>query len=269
MSHNADVFLGDRPQARNAAIAVGLGILGIVILLIVSTIVGVIGVTLGLSLGVALIVGSVFGQYLGFLGLSVTYFRRRGFTREHITSYLGIRWPTLRELGIVIGGYLAILLLSLVIGLFVEFLGLETAEGAERQVSGIEDPSPLLAVGALALMFFVVGPCEEVLYRGVVQGRLREHFDAVPAILIASAVFAVVHVIALAGSVAGAIVTIGILFVTANVLGFVYEYTGNIVVPTLLHAMHNSILLIVLLYGPELEQEAAVLVPALLTPLGL
>jgi membrane protease YdiL (CAAX protease family) len=235
----------------------------------VSTVIGAIGAALGLSLTVALIVGSILGQYIGFLGLSVTYFRRRGFTRENITSYLGVRWPTLRELGIVVGGYLAILALSLVIGLFVEFLDLETAQGAERQVSGIEDPSPLLAVGALALMFFVVGPCEEVLYRGVVQGRLREHFDTVPAILIASVVFACAHVIALAGSVVGAIVTIGILFVTANVLGFVYEYTGNIVVPTLLHAMHNSILILALLYGPQLEAEAAVLAPALLAPLGL
>lgn len=269
MPDNADVFLGDRPQARNAAIAIGLGALGIVILLLVSTVIGLIGTALGLSLTAALIVGSILGQYVGFLGLSVTYFRRRGFTRDHLTSYLGVRWPTLRELGIVVGGYLAILALSLVIGLFVEFLGLETAQGAERQVSGIEDPSPLLAVGALALMFLVVGPCEEVLYRGVVQGRLREHFDAVPAILIASVVFACAHVIALAGSVVGAIVTIGILFVTATVLGVVYEYTGNIVVPTLLHAMHNSILILALLYGPQLEAEAAVLAPALLVPLGL
>ena len=52
------------------------------------------------------------------------------------------------------------------------------------------------------------------------------------------------------------LVTVGILFVPALVLGAVYEYTGNLVVPSLLHSIHNSVIVTILLFGPELDESA-------------
>jgi membrane protease YdiL (CAAX protease family) len=111
-------------------------------------------------------------------------------------------------------------------------------------------------------MFLVVGPCEEFLFRGVVQSRLRESLSAAPAIVVASAVFAPAHVISLSGGGAsGVAIAIGLLVFPSLLFGVVYEYTGNLVVVALMHALYNSILLsllyIVIAYGPELERAAA------------
>ena len=113
-----------------------------------------------------------------------------------------------------------------------------------------------------------VGPCEEILYRGVVQGRLRESLPAAPAIVIASAVFAVIHVMALTGGISGRLTTVAVLFFPSLVFGAVYEYTGNIVVPALLHSLHNAVIFTLLYasiaYADELGGAAeggAVLLP--------
>lgn len=259
-----DGFLSDRPRARAAGVAVGIGILGVVILVAVTMLVGSVAVGIGLSTGVAIVLGTVLGQYLGFAGLALTYLRRRGFTWDQIKRYLGVRTPTARELGLVVLGQLAIFAILIVVGIFFEFLDLEGAEneGADAAAGAVE-AEPLLFIAIVLGMFLVVGPCEELLFRGGMQGRLRERFSAPAAIVLTSAVFAPVHVVALAGgSIVAILVTISVLFVTSLVLGAVYEYTGNIVVPTLLHGLHNTIVLTVTVFGPE---ETATLVQALIT----
>jgi membrane protease YdiL (CAAX protease family) len=109
-------------------------------------------------------------------------------------------------------------------------------------------------------MFLVVGPSEEVLYRGIVQGRLRESLPAVPAIAIASGIFAFIHVMALTGGVSGRLTTVAILFFPSLVFGAVYEYTENLVVPALLHGLHNAViftlLYITVTYSDELQEMA-------------
>jgi len=83
----------------------------------------------------------------------------------------------------------------------------------------------------------------------------------------ASAIFASVHVVALAGDPAGMLVTVFILFFPATVFGAVYEYTGNIVVPALLHAIHNSVIVSLIFLAPEGEEGEAIL--SLLALVGL
>ncbi|PSP95548.1 hypothetical protein BRC84_03010 [Halobacteriales archaeon QS_1_68_44] len=93
---------------------------------------------------------------------------------------------------------------------------------------------------------------------GVVQNRLRERLSAVPAVAVAGVLFAAVHVISAVGDPA-AVGTLIVLLVPAGlVLGAVYEYTGNLVVPWLVHSTHNSVLLTAILVGGP-EQGAAVL----------
>jgi membrane protease YdiL (CAAX protease family) len=252
----------DESALAAVARAGGLAALGIVLLAVVSAIASAIGVGLGLSTVLVFGLGTAIGQYVGFIGLAVSYLQRRGLDREGIRSYLGVRWPTLREVGIVFAGYLALVLLLLVAAAIAQLL---LPEGAENQgAAAIGDAnSPLVYVGALAFMFLVVGPSEEVLYRGVVQNRIRETLSPVPAIIIASGIFAAVHVIALAGSLTAMLTTVTILLVPGIVLGVVYEYTGNIVVPAVLHGTHNSILITLLFFGPGAEENAT-LVPALI-----
>lgn len=249
---------GEESPLRTVGVAAGLGIAGIVGLAVVSAVVGLAGTAAGLGFG-ALFVGSVaVGQYIGFIGLGLGYLRSRGFEWTGVRSYLGVRLPSLRELGVIVAGYAAILvLLAVVAGVASVFL----PTPAENQSATAAAENPELIPALVVVMFLVVGPSEELLYRGIVQNRLREHLSAVPAIAIATAIFASVHVVALAGNPSAVAVTVLILFVPGLVLGVVYEYTGNLVVPWLLHSTHNSVLLALLLVGQQMEGAPGILTP--------
>jgi len=235
--------------------AVVLGVLGPVIavggglgVLALSTVLG------GLPAAVSIVLTLIIGQYVAFGGLALGYLRWRGFDGAGIRSYLGIRRPRLSELGLVVGGWVLIVVTLFVVSSLVSVLGAETASNQSAEVA-MQNPGliPLFIVA----MFLVVGPSEEVLYRGVVQGRLRESLPAVPAIGLASGIFAFIHVMALTGGISGRLTTVVILFFPSLVFGAVYEYTENLVVPALLHGLHNAVIFTVLYltiaYGEELR----------------
>jgi membrane protease YdiL (CAAX protease family) len=241
---------------RTVGTAAGIGILGIVLLALISVVVVLVSSPLGLSAGVLLVVGTAIGQYVGFGGLALGYLRRRGFTWEQVRSYVGVRIPSLREIGVVVAGYLAIVvLLVIVAGIASMFL----PEPAENEATGVAADNPGIVPGMVLMMFLVVGPMEELLFRGIIQNRIRERLDAIPAIVIASAIFATVHVVALAGDPSGMLVTVFILFFPATVFGAVYEYTGNVVVPALLHAIHNSVIVSLIFLSPDVGDGEAIL----------
>ena len=238
----------DESAWRAVGKATGLGIAGIILLVIVSVVVVLVSSPIGLSAGVLLIVGTAIGQYVGFGGVALGYLSNRGFTWEQMRSYLGVRVPTLRELAVVVAGYVAIVMLLIVVaGIASVFL----PEPAENQAVDTTTENPGIVPFMILMMFLVVGPMEELLFRGIVQNRLRERFPAIPAIAIASAIFAAVHVVALAGSPTGMLVTVFILFFPATVFGTVYEFTGNLVAPALLHALHNSVIVGLIFLAPE------------------
>jgi membrane protease YdiL (CAAX protease family) len=252
---------------RTVGVAAGLGILGVLLLVVFSALSSLVLFAFQVPETATLAVATAVGQYLGFMGLGVRYLQRRGYTRADIQSYLGIRRPSIRELGLVLLGWLAIFVMVIVVSLVVQAFLPEPAqnEGASQFTEGATNPAVLAA--GVAFMFVVVGPCEEFLYRGIVQNRLRERLSAAPAILIAAAVFASVHVVALSGGDPVAMATtVGILFVPALVLGAMYEYTGNLVVVSLLHGLHNSVILSVVFLGPS-GGEAAAFVTTLLSTL--
>ncbi|WP_138004485.1 CPBP family intramembrane glutamic endopeptidase [Halalkalirubrum salinum] len=250
---------------RAIAAALGLGLGGPAIALLSSLGIALLSLVVELSLGVTLALGLFFGQYVAFAGLAIAYLRYRGLEWADVRSYLGVRFPSLKEFGLVIGGWIVIFALILIISTIIQAIGTQPAENQTAVLAG-ENPDIILPL--ILAMFLVVGPCEEILYRGVVQGRLRESLPAIPSIIIASAIFAVVHVMALTGGAGAMALTVSILFVPSLVFGAIYEYTGNIVVPALLHGVHNSVLLgllyITIAYGDELGEmagQAALVVP--------
>ncbi|ESS03007.1 MAG: putative metal-dependent membrane protease [uncultured archaeon A07HR67] len=256
------VDLGDTADDDSPAVAVvvavGLGVLGPAIALVGGLGVSLLGaVAGGVSLAVNIVLTLIVGQYVAFGGLAVGYLAWRGFDRAGIVSYLGVRRPSLKELGLVVGGWVVIVVTLFVVSAIVQLLGTETASNQSAEVA-MQNPAiiPLFIVA----MFLVVGPSEEILYRGVVQGRLRESLPAAPAIAIASGIFALIHVMALTGGLSGRLTTVGILFFPSLVFGAVYEYTDNLIVPALLHGLHNAVLFTILyvsiVYGEELQQVA-------------
>ena len=251
------IMRGEESQLRTVGIAAGIGVLGMVLLVLGTVAAALLLIPFGIADPFFLVIGTSVGQLVGFGGLGLWYLRRRGYDWSSIRSYLGIRIPTLREIGVIVGGYVGIIIALIVISVVVTLFLPDPAENQGAQAAA-ENPEIIPAM--ILMMLFIVGPCEELLYRGVVQNRLRENFDVLPSIAIASFIFAAVHVVALAGDLVGILVTIMILFFPAMIFGWVYEYTGNLVVPALLHGIHNSILLTMLFFAPELEEADAVIV---------
>jgi len=251
---------GGGSPLRTVGVAFGLGIAGILGLLAATTIVG--GVVFGVgaftgrepSLVFSFVVPFVVGQVVAFVGVSLGYLRWRGLNREEIGAYLGIRRPSVVESVIALLGPILVLVTALTVSSLVLFFGTEPAQNQGAQVT-LENPSiiPIMIVA----MLLVVGPCEEILFRGVIQSRARETLSAVPAILLAAAVFAPAHVVSLTGGVSAVATSISILFVPSLIFGAVYEYTENLVVVAAMHGLYNSLLLtigyIAIRYGPEME----------------
>lgn len=233
------------PRTRAFGASYGLGLAGAVLALVLSVlaIAGLTGLTsIGVSVPLSgrLIVLFVAGQYIPFIGLPLLYFRWRGLSATDIREYLGIRIPTLKEFGIVLGGLLAVGVLALGTAWIVtQVLGLTPAENnAGRLAQEAPRLIPILVVASLV----VIGPSEETLFRGLVQNRLRESFSAPVAITLAAVLFAAIHVTALSGGSGARLVTIGILLIPSFVFGAAYEYTENLVVPALIHGLWNALL---------------------------
>jgi membrane protease YdiL (CAAX protease family) len=182
-----------------------------------------------------LVIGlSIVLQGVGF-GIAVAVYM--ALTREF--DLLKYRLPTLRDLGWSVGGLVALFVGYLAIAAIVSQLGVDTAENAIVE-QGRQNPQLVLYLIPLAI--FVVGPSEELLFRGAIQGVLRRAYAPLPAIVIASLLFGVAHVFALSGSGTGVLVYISVTFVLGCILGFVYERTSNLVVPALIHGVYNAIL---------------------------
>ena len=156
-------------------------------------------------------------------------------------SFLDLRMPGLRELGYVVAGTAAILAGNLAIGLAFERAGVDSASHTIIQTAEA-DPTILLVL--VPLSYLVIAPGEELLYRNVVQKSLREWYSPVAGVVVASAIFAAVHLPAYSSqgsTLMATLATLAVVFVLALVLGAVYERTGNVVVSILVHGTFNAI----------------------------
>ncbi|SMO32822.1 CPBP family intramembrane glutamic endopeptidase [Halorubrum cibi] len=179
------------------------------------------------------------GQFAGFLAAVGGYLV---FTDQR--DLLRVARPSLREVGIVVGAGVALLALQYGALFTLRQVGLST--GQNQAVVPAGDPvGYYLAMVAVSLL--VVGPVEEILFRGVVQGGLRRAFDAAPAILIASALFGLVHLSGIQGTRAEQWAYVGVVVVLGCVLGVLYERTENVLVPGLAHGVYNAAIYAVLL----------------------
>lgn len=157
-------------------------------------------------------------------------------------SYLRISKPSLREAGLAV---LATVVLFVALGLVtvvIEQLGLSTTE---HSVSQSADENPAVLLPLIPLSILVTGPAEELLFRGVIQTRLRESFDMTAAVVIAAAVFSLVHIPAYglgSGFNIALLTTLVVLFLLGGLLGAAYEYTGNLFVPIIAHGVFNAVI---------------------------
>lgn len=240
---------GDPSTVRTLLAAAGIGVLGIVLLQLAVLVVGLTGEAAGLSVvpeegeEIGLFPRTVLnglGQIIAFGGLAAGYLRWRGNTLSRARARLGIHRPSARELGVGTAGLVGMFLLLVGVGTIVSVF---TTPAQNTATEGLSD-NPQIIPAMVVVMLLIVGPFEELLYRGVVQTRLRERFSVRASVLVASLVFAVIHAGALQGTLLQTVATVVILFTVSLVLGYLYEYTGNLVIPALVHGLYNSVQLV-------------------------
>lgn len=163
---------------------------------------------------------------------------------------LHVRKPTLLDLVYVLAGFvlvgaasvILVMVVSVVIATLESLFGITVEFGQNAVITtGRENPTAFLYMIPVAL--FVVGPGEELVFRGVVQGLFRRVIGVWPAIIVASVLFGLGHYFAISSGNAWTY-----LFVAGAmglVLGAIYEHTENIVVPAAIHGVWNAFLFVV------------------------
>ncbi|MXR50880.1 CPBP family intramembrane metalloprotease [Halovenus sp. WSH3] len=232
--HGYDVVRTDRPFAVYAA--VGLMVLSFLIGQAVS--IAAVPV-LGLDQAPLVVYPTLFVvQYAGFALVAVgfLYATHRGL------AYVDLSLPSPRQVGIIVGGVVASFVIWAVASLIVANLGLPATDHALFDPS--DDATPTLLLVLVPLVLFVNGPVEELLYRNVIQKYLTERFSVPVAIVIASAVFALAHVPAYYSAGLTALsFTLTLLFVISCLWGWIYDYTGSLLVVSAIHGLYNAVLI--------------------------
>jgi len=177
-------------------------------------------------------------QFLGFILAVLAYVTYAG-ERDLIP----VSVPGIRDVAWMIAGFVGVFVAAYAVGIVVTVLGLETAQNAAIAEG---QANPDFFIYLIPITVLLVGPGEELLFRGVVQGQLRRAYGPIPAILGASALFGAVHVVALGDTgtlfSSGALVYIAVAGALGVVLGTIYEFSENIVVPGVVHGLWNAML---------------------------
>jgi membrane protease YdiL (CAAX protease family) len=173
--------------------------------------------------------GNVLGQFatvLGFLLAPLVIARSSG------ASSLG---EALRRLGVRRFRPSAFKWMAAAIGAYLLFAILYTALFGVPEQEDIADGFGPIPVQVL-LIVFGAGIFEEVAFRGMIFGGLRERLPRVAAALVAGAIFGIPH--AFTGiSAVPPLIALGFIFC------LLYEKTGSIVPGILLHMLNNSVAL--------------------------
>jgi membrane protease YdiL (CAAX protease family) len=154
---------------------------------------------------------------------------------------LRARLPNLRDVGMIALGFVVVLLFGIILNRVAILFGIELAENVAIE-TGREHPELFLYYIPISIL--LVGPAEELLFRGAVQGFFRRSFGVAPGIVLASILFGLVHIPALVGS-GSQLGYVGIAVGLGLILGALYEYSGNILVPALAHGIYNASIYVV------------------------
>lgn len=122
------------------------------------------------------------------------------------------------------------------------WLGIEA--GVQDHLRRFVDEGGASSPWAWASMAVIIPVCEEVLFRGALYGALRRMVSPAGAMVVSALAFGVAHDPAVIVPVA----SLGWLF------AWVYERTGSLAAPCLLHMLNNSYTLSLAAFFPDLFQ---------------
>lgn len=221
------------------SVAVGLAAAGFLLSpLLLSVVVSLSALEVPIQSTIEYVVSTLI-QGIAFVGVVLAYMYYAG--RPNL---LDIRWPsldgrTLRDAGWVVVGFIVLFVAAQAVALLLQQLGFRP--GTNVIVRAVRQ-DPALALFLIVLSFVAVGPGEETLFRGGVQGVLRDAFSPVSAVVLSSAFFGLAHATAIvaASGVGGVVGYILSAFLLGLVLGGLYEYTNDLLIPIVVHGAYNA-----------------------------
>ena len=198
----------------------------------------------------SLVVGFVlFGMGIDYLDLPFSFALIATPINE--TIILGItllfaryKGASLKELGLKKASFKILAIVS-VLAVFLFLLGLSISVG-EENFFGPDPTGELVAelmmprdsfqlITLIVLSLVLVGPCEELAFRGFVQKGFENSFGKMKGLLIASVLFGLLHGLNTLYAIVPA-------FAAGLVLGYVWQKTGgNTTASALMHGINNSI----------------------------
>lgn len=233
------MWLRDPESPTRDAVRVGIEVVLLAITaLVISAVAGVAFLVpllvLGYDVGATWVfAGATAAGQVGFLLTAYVFVRRRDLR-------VPVEAPSRSDL-VAVGGGVVLAMLAASGLSYVLFL-LDVVPGSVIGEMAAADPTILLALAALSVV--LIAPAEELLFRGAIQGRLRTRFGPVPSIVGSSLLFGSIHL----ANYTGALVPVvgGALLISAvgAILGALYERTGNLAVPVLVHATYNVVFLV-------------------------
>jgi membrane protease YdiL (CAAX protease family) len=146
--------------------------------------------------------------------------------------------PSLRDLAWMLGGSVLLYVLLVSLSALLAAAGIETAT---NEVITQGRQNPVLFLYLIPITFLFVAPAEELIYRGIVQGLLRDAYGVVPGVVFATLLFGSSHIFALLSSDGGQISAVALVVVLGLVLATIYEHTENLAVPIVIHGIFNAV----------------------------
>lgn len=223
-------------RGRTLAVSIGLLAIAVVASAVVSGGAALGYLALGGSLAspTALLLFTALGQIV-LLALGYLFVTRR-------LGGVNAAVPSTRHLGLIAGG--SVLVLVVIFGGSEALAAVGLAAPADAMLVAAESqPSILLAFAALSLV--LIGPAEELFFRGAVQGNLRTAFGPATAIGLTSMLFGGVHLTGfLSAGVPLSLAVVGSLslnVLSAVIFGALYERSGTLTVPAIVHGLTNAV----------------------------
>lgn len=171
---------------------------------------------------------------------------------------LHFKRPSLKDIGVIFLGLFVIFSILTVLGLGLIYYYTSMSSGG---IESIENGGHLLSDAVLTWwiyllaiigMYTIVGPVEELLFRHKLQNVFKKNYSIAQSIVATNAIFAVFHipVLIITGDLLMILYPLVGIFLLGSIFSIQYEYTSNLLIPSLTHSTYNSILLTILFLVP-------------------
>ncbi|WP_323190877.1 type II CAAX endopeptidase family protein [Halostella sp. PRR32] len=224
-------------MTRTTVVSSGVGFLGYLALNVASLLVYLV-----LWLTVWSEMTAMRQQLVGALGLGIgTGVTALAYIRlsDREIDFLDLRVPSARDVGLAVLGIVVIFGGLIGLSYALQLIGVPSSSHSTVEQARQGNADILLLL--IPVSFLIIGPGEELLFRNIVQKSMYDAFSRPTAIVVASLVFASVHIPAYGGFTPGVIGSLATIFTLSLVLGAFYALSDNVLVPAFIHGTLNAV----------------------------